>query len=485
MPADFGEEAKIRDYLAKILPSITDNISNLQQIKDELRVADASFQQISPDQGGPTALDLLRRILTRRNQKGLDSLHDLELIDTEFVLLDTGKPGFQPSADILAMCRENSRLYLFEVKQLTETERQAVTELSAYSHGLNTRIWNLGPADYAWIPVSTKWKTTVRAAFANEVLFAQRAVLPMRCETHKDANGDVDGIDLQLLSLVEDIDEPTALSQFAWECFDVTTFEMAQKPADFRTLVEFVSTFSARHGFSGVVVYGESIVGEHFPYPYIIVLAVHNPLLGTLKRRQLEIIRDSDDAVHGGLINMRKAVKDHVLDWHDIDFRTMQDRDADYVFESMARQAEEQGRIAEAEEYRKRGSEAYVSMKEMARASGNRTGALFADIIQRLEQFCDFEVGSPNFKRLFTTELPVLADYVSYFGLMQEAVYERLLWEASHATSLGDGPVMGGIGCDSLYAITSPYLFFAFMELMNYEHDSQTDYYVDDDDDDA
>jgi hypothetical protein len=83
-------------------------------------------------------------------------------------------------------------------------------------------------------------------------------------------------------------------------------------------------------------------------------------------------------------------------------------------------------------------------------------------------------MSAPLLKDLFQQSVPVLVDHVSYFGLMQEAVYERLYWEVLHAKG-GEGPIIGDIGGDPISAIGTTDFFFQFMSLMNFEHDCQTD----------
>jgi hypothetical protein len=472
MPKKGGDEAQIRDYLARRMRQLPKLVTNLDAVKGALLRADAAFKAIGADQGGPTPADLVRRILTRRNLRGLESLYDLEVIDTEFALLNTGKPGFQPSADILSRCTEDNRLFLFEVKRAVETERQAVTELSAYSHGLNARFWNLSAADYVWVPICTEWRTTVQAAFANEAIYQHRAVLPMRCRPTKDRRGRITRVDLELLSLVEHVDEPLALSQFAWDCFDTMTFALNKTPSDPRTLLDFMSAMAARQGFSGCALYGESAAGTAFPYPYTFTLAIHDPFRAALKRRQLEIVLKSEN---GGPIAMCKQTKHRLWAWHDLDFRTMKDREPQ-VLEEMAQRAAEAGNHGKAERLLMQAKEDYPSVQDMTGASGNRTSPLFDEIKTRLDFFCDFEFGHPSLKGLLEDGLPPLIDHVSYFGLMQEAVLERLQWEVSHTTE-GDGPIIGDIGGDSIFALGAPSFFFDFMSLMNFEHDCQTDYH--------
>ena len=471
---DIGDEARIRDFLAAEIERLPDFIKNLDRVTAEFDSTEKGFFSITSNQGGPSPVDLIRRVLSKRNLRGIESLHDLQLVDTEFVLLQTGRPGFQPSADILAINPEDSQLFLVEVKQLVQTERQAVTELAAYSHGLNSRLWNLTGADYVWMPICTDWRTTVRAAFANKAIWSNRSVLPMRCKvTARNGDRTVAGVELNLLSLLEDVDEPLALSQFAWDCFDTLTFQLAAELSESRALLEFISATAARQGFSGFVFYGKSAAADAFPYPYVYAISVHNPLRAALKRRQLEIVRDHPE--RGGVIAMRKQTKGPLFSWHDIDFRTMKDRETSDVYEQMAQNAAEAGDEKKAKEFQAIADEDYLSLREMAGSSGNRTRTLFREIKSRLKLFFEFDVGTPHLKGLLNESIPVLFECASTFGLFQEALCERLQWEVANADK-GDGPVIGDYGGDPLYAIQSAEFVIEFLHLMNFEHDCQTDY---------
>lgn len=457
--ADFHEEAKIRDYLASHIEALPSLIGNLAESRQRLLAIEEEFEHIAPVRGGPSPLDLLRVIVARRTSRELRSLHDLELIGKEFQLLSTGVAGYQPSADILARCTETSRLFLLEVKQLVGTERQAVTELSAYTHGLHHRLWNLAPSDYVWMPISNHWRTTVRAAFANEIVLGRRPVLPLRYDVEKSADGSVTKVALDLLDLEPDgLDDPLAFAQFAYSCFSVLTFEMAKEPSDPRTLVEFASATAARHGFSGCAFYGQSLAGDHFPYPHVVALVVHNPFLAALKRRQLELIAEPSER--------RRAVKLALDELHDLDFKTMEDREVRWP----------------PEPYVGRGGE--ISVRDLAAGSANRVGVLHEELRARIAMFCEFESHGCSLDGLLRQDIPVLWEHVSYFGLLQEAVCERLRWEVSHASD-GDGPVIGDYGGDAVAALGSFPFFREFMSLMNCEHESQTFHDFCGDDDDA
>lgn len=467
-----NDEAAIRDFLAERMDQLPQLISNLEDVLREIRSDEQAFFAIAPQDGGPTALALIRRVLNKRRLRGLNSLSQIELINTEFPLLKTGKGGFQPSADILARSCRDGRLFVIEVKQLMETERQAVTELSAYSHGLNIRLWNLARSDYAWVPICTEWRTTVRAGFANEAIWNHRPVLPMRCRVTKEHNGSLTGVALELLSLVEDVPEPLALSQFAWASFDTMTFELSRMPSAPRTIVDFMASTAARMGFSGCVLYGESTAGNSFPFPYVYAISVHNPFSAARLAAQLKLVCSDKDS--GGEIEMRKHVKDNLWDWHDIDFMTMESVAEPSFTREIADDIEAEGRFEEAQTLRADASKDYLSIRNLAESSLERTTELFEEIRAHLSLFCKFEVRMPILKTIRDGGgVPITLKHISYFGLLQDVVYERVLWESN--TRKNEQRSADDLAkFDALTAIGDPEYFFEFMSLMNFEHNSQT-----------
>lgn len=190
-----------------------------------------------------------------------------------------------------------------------------------------------------------------------------------------------------------------------------------------------------------------------FPYPYVYALAVHNPFKAALKARQLAIVLA--DKQHGGRNEMCKQVKRDSWDWHDIDFVSGKDQETPYILREIASQATEAGRHSDAKELLAEAKKEYLSVQDMAAASSSRTHSLFQEITACLESFCNFTAGAPSLKGLFHESPPIIFDHVSYFGLMQEAAYERLQWEISRSSG-GDGPIMGDICAGPIEAMGSP-----------------------------
>lgn len=471
-------ERFLRDFLAPQISDLRTMIVNARDCEERLSQLDQEFFGLSPDAGGPTSLDLMRRIVGRRNLRGLRHLHDLQLLmqpgkaNSEFTLLEGGA-----SADILALAPETGTFYLLELKKSVPAERQAVGELSAYSQGLHNRFWGITSSDVVWVPVSTEWSAPVRAAFAYQIISHDVAVLPLRATVEfAPGSSKIAGVQLELLDLIPEIDEPLAAAQFAWDCFDTLVFSLADEPTRASSVIDFITAAAARYRFSGFVTYGKSLLEGNLPFPYTFTIAVQNPFKSLLKRRQLAVVRDSGRP--NSLLEMRREVKNNLWQHHDIDFRTGDDVwnnnqvdpnhsvvfgqvDTDYV-ES-------------------------VSVAEIASAACNRTSELFQQLAERFKLLpSGYEVNTPHLWSLVKGG-PLCfprVESVGYFGLFQEALYERLMWEFHNRTEFGDGPVLGDLCGDPTGRAIHPNTLFEFLELMNWGHDSQGGY-ADEEDSDA
>jgi len=442
-------ESRIRDYLAERIEHFPEMVQNLELSKNRLRLIKDEFFKIPSADGGPNSEHILRLLLAKRALKALQRLGEMELIDKEFPLLCTGRPGFQPAADILALSCENGSIFLLEVKKDAIAEREAATELGAYSSGLQHRCWGLCSSDYIWIPLCTEWRTTARNAFQHEIIWSNRSVLPMKM-TITEKNATIESIALELLDLADHVDEPLASSQFAWDCFDTLLVCMKNELSMPQAFIDFIASHASNVGYSGFITYGKSILEGYLPYPYQFAICTHNPFKGALKRRQLEIILESE-----GQAAMRKQVRKRLWSGHDIDFRTLEDMWPGFVKEN------------------------YPSLNHLIECSCSRTGPLWEEINERLrETNIDFELSLPDTIRYFEGDPSItpLFERIGYFGLFQEAIYERMLYEYHHKTEFGDGPVIGDLCGDPLSRIAHWDTLFKFMELMNFNHDCQVKY---------
>jgi len=477
-------EDLIRDYLAERIADLPSLVRNVEEVREDLRRREEVFFRIDPREGGPSAHDLLRRIIARRNLVGLDVFRDLRLLGTEFKLLKTGLRGKQPSADILTIQNEMGVFFVPEIKQDEGAERQAVTELGAYSQGLQNRFWGLCPADHVWMPISTEWRTTVRAGFANEIVWGNRAILPMRCQVAygKDEEGNlasVTDLRLELINVVDELSEKRALAQFARHAFDCLEIAMPEPVSDPRAFIEFIGTTASRLGLSGYVLYYEYRGDPPYPEPYVFHIAATNPFRAALKERELTIIWKNSwiKDRQRRLVQMRKDVGREL--WHGMDIDLLTGNDVEVTaLEQMAERAEEEGNQAEAERLRKE-LEDYESVQAIADANSNRLQTVFEELRSRLELFLrHYTLGGPSFACMLTDpnfRRNNVVRSVGYFGIMGEAVYERLIYEFRNAEG-GRGPVIGHLGGDPMRLVSDPSFFFQFMDLMNYEHPCQEAY---------
>ena len=463
-------EWQLRDHVETLVPELRSQISNLGEIESQFRGSETEFLSVPLEEGGPTAKHILKRILARRSFPGLDCMHDLRSLGTEVPMLERIGPGGVASADILAIAEELTTFFIIEVKKAAGTERQAAGELSAYSMGLHDRFFGMNATDTVWIPLSTAWNQSVRKAFAYQALCAGRAILPMKAEVTLDQTGtELSDVDLTLLNLLDEVDEPLASSLFSVECFDAFQICFAEKLPEPQSFLNAMVGTGSRLGLSGFVFYGESVLGDSIMYPHQIVLVFHNPYRGALKRRQLELMLESN-----GLEEMRCQVAEPVWTNHDMNFLTGEDlweepgAFANVIGESWRRQKDEQ--VPEKE---------YVpSLTELASNGINRISRMYDETMSRVGANVEYDLHASNFGRLWRSPslftLPMVSD-VHYFGLFEEAIECRMQWEHAFARQSGEftGPVFGEIGSDITQELYTFDTLRQFLELMNWQHDRQ------------
>jgi hypothetical protein len=472
-------ENNLRDHINNIFYDLRDHISNFGDFEKLLAEVEGGFFELSPLNGGPGPVDIIKRIVMRHMLSSLKDFRDFDSLGTEVRLLDTGKAGKQPSADIIGIQCEMGFFVIPEVKQDRVAERQGATELAAYSQGLQDRFWGMSAIDQVWIPISTEWRKTVRAAFVNEILWAARRVVPLHCAVTFAADDSVTACNISLVSLIEDVDEPTALSQFNWQCFDSLVISFPKAIPDHQGLTGFLSATAARLGLSGFVLYSDDPQSK-YNYPFQIVMGVHNPFLGCLKRRQLQKVLE-DDRIQ--VSDQRRAMLHQVgkgfWGWHDMDLLSGRDVEAG-VLEELAVRAEDEGRDDEARNYRQQLDE-YESLESMARASSNRINRLYEELKPRLKLFSpEFELSTPHMATLL---LQKRSDYrfthAACFGLFQEAMHERLLYEGELLK--GNAAAIMAVSKLAPWVMSSnPETLFEFMDLMNFAHATQRDLKGDD-----
>jgi hypothetical protein len=221
---------------------------------------------------------------------------------------------------------------------------------------------------------------------------------------------------------------------------------LAQKPLyDAQIFLHFISSIATRLGLSGFVWYSESNVGNCFSYPYEFFLGIYNPFKGGIKKRQLEIVLESD----GGEEEMKKQVKESLWTEHDLDLYPEVDLTEKDCWINPSSDFEPEPRI---------------SVSELALGGGSSQSILFREIKSFLSGIGinDSELSYPDLNGILTGNHMLLnaIENVAYFGFIQEAVFERIkhdhFHEHLHSLSITE-------------AYSSFYYFDMFMRAMNYQ----------------
>jgi hypothetical protein len=99
-------EDDVRDFLANRVDTLEALFVDLEAKRSWVNGLDDAFLNGTAENGGPSATEILNYVASKKVLRALDRLYDLTLIGKEYELLATGKPGYQPRADIFACNRE-------------------------------------------------------------------------------------------------------------------------------------------------------------------------------------------------------------------------------------------------------------------------------------------------------------------------------------------------------------------------------------------
>jgi hypothetical protein len=206
-------EDTIRDELATKIDPDTAPLSNLIQNFDTYKNAlKVSIQNFLAKPESPGAKELFEQVTRKKQLYGLEAIPYLKIVDKEFRLLKTGKRGKKPSADILAFEPETGSLCVIEVKIDSSSERESITELSAYSQGINNRFFGFSSTDIIWLPISTEWRITTSSACAYQMLFRGSVILPLKLSINSTTKT-IEHLDIE--DVISQITSPQACALFS------------------------------------------------------------------------------------------------------------------------------------------------------------------------------------------------------------------------------------------------------------------------------
>ncbi|MFA7060644.1 MAG: hypothetical protein WC156_07485, partial [Pedobacter sp.] len=124
-----------------------------------------------------TAQALVRNMITKKLKEMYFSLHSLELIGSEVPLEQLLNSTIR--ADFLAVFPGDTGVGIIELKKSSQTERQAFTELLAYSNHITTLFPGMSREDIVYILISPMVTRIARDAVIQSLTFDNRKIVAL------------------------------------------------------------------------------------------------------------------------------------------------------------------------------------------------------------------------------------------------------------------------------------------------------------------
>jgi len=161
-------EAEIQDYLWKNRERFAELLVSPDNL-DEFELLD--------DFSNLTAHTLLRNRITKKLKSAFNKLYSIELIGREVPLEQQSNSTIR--ADFLVVFPGNTGLGIIELKKSAQTERQAFTELLAYSNHLTTLFPTMSREDSVYILISPMTTRICRDALLQSLTFDNRNIVAL------------------------------------------------------------------------------------------------------------------------------------------------------------------------------------------------------------------------------------------------------------------------------------------------------------------
>ncbi|WP_185205124.1 hypothetical protein [Chryseobacterium sp. C3] len=308
-------ESEVRDYLCENFNTFHKKISNIEEYNDEIK---NQKKQIFESSAPIKISDLVELVLIDKVSHSTKNIEYYKLIGPEFQLLETGIPqGKQPSVDILAYNTESLNIALIELKISSSSERQAITELSAYNLGLQNRFKGLSNLQVIWIPISTEWRVTPLSALEYSILWKNIQALPLHLDFTVEQKK-IQHLNLKIINPIKDIKEEDYRNLFSYECFDTFEYYTKSEVKNKDGFINYITTIFNRQNINGFVIFHNKYGSA--PYPYGFTLCTYNPYKGYLHRKMLnDILTGDNEYTCDEILKIGKLVD---TNYYDIDFKT-------------------------------------------------------------------------------------------------------------------------------------------------------------------
>jgi len=414
------KESEVRDYIVDHFKDFKSFIANRSQFSKDLKEDLKKIRKRSKKRKKVLVSDLIKLTVIEKLREGLPILKNLELIDKEFVLLktDSGR-GKQPSVDILAYNSENYCVSLIELKISDSAEREAVTELSAYNQGLQNSYRGLSALEVLWLPISTEWCTTTKAAIEFEILWQNSLAIPLKLKVDYDTKlKKVNAIELNCFNPVQDVTEIECLNLFSYECFEAFDYCTMEKVPSKKAFINYVTSICARQKINGFVIFHKPV---NLMFPYGFTLCVFNPYKGAIHKRVSKDFADTEgEEKYYELFKESNVIN---CEFTDVDFRTHEIKHYDPSPEEL-----HEGSLKPDSYWEKD----FLSVGSFAENCENLNVTY---MINKIKKAIDSNkensraFGAPDFEGLFRSLQPETVDSVIYLGLHSELISNKVILE--------------------------------------------------------
>jgi hypothetical protein len=414
------KESEIRDFIVEYFSSFCDFINNKEQFELDLTKEEELIYAGRDDLSEILISDLVKLSTIEKLKLGLPILSNLELLGKEFVLLKTPRSqGKQPSVDIMAYNKENYCLALIELKISSRSERECITELSAYNQGLQNKFRGLSSLEVLWIPISTEWRTTTNSAVEYEMFWQNTMVLPLKLSgNYSEQISKFKHLEFELFNPTQDLIEAECRNLFSYECFDAYDYVTEDEISDKNAFVNVISSVFSRQKINGFIIFHEPC---QLQFPYGFTLCVYNPYKGYIhKKISRQFIDDNSEEEFLRLLAENMIIN---TEYQDIDFLT----DEIKKFEPLESDMDGTGIRFDAYWDKK-----FLSVGEFADNNDNQNISFMLDKIQQMLNSFRINpsaLGNPNFDMLFNNLRNAEVDSVIYLGIHLELISKRVLIE--------------------------------------------------------
>ncbi len=347
---------------------------------------------------------------------------------------------------------------ILELKIGHTQERQIVTELSAYSQGLQNKFRGLSFFDFIWIPISNSWRVMPKSAIEFQMVWNKVLCLPLTLN-YSLTGQDVQSVELQCFNPSSEIGIENYISLFTYNSYDALDFYATEPISNPDALNQFISSLCSKYNISGFSLYHKP---NDLMYSYGLTICVFNPYKSYLITRFLKWIKENE-----GEAKMYENIKEinASTDFWDIDFKT--DEFKEWIFS----EDQMEGKGLKHDAF---WDKDFLSVGEFANNPENNKLNLLVDELKSHLQLIagnKFAFGYPDFKTFFknnTKENPV--EKVIYFGFFQEIINQMLRFDFEKLNKTGNNKKLEAIDInDPLIAISDFKYLEEFMKTMNYE----------------